>query len=106
MRCSLVQCGYYRQNLDYPILILISYPTCTSPMKNYSITPYCLHGGAWWLIGRFVAFRPKGRWFESHSSRHVGTLCKSLVCSCFRHSIRAVSGAPLSSSGHEEVLYK
>ncbi len=24
---------------------------------------------AWWLIGRFVAFRPKGRGFESRSSR-------------------------------------
>ena len=35
------------------------------------------HGG--WLIGRFVAFRPKGHEFESHSSRHVGTLSKFLA---------------------------
>ena len=34
------------------------------------------------LIGRFVAFRPKGRGFESHSSRHVGTLGKSFTCHC------------------------
>ena len=34
--------------------------------------------GAWWLIGRFVAFRPKGRGFESGSSRRVGTFGKSL----------------------------
>jgi len=45
------------------------------------------------------------------SSRHVGTLSKSLTHSClgrfgvkFRHSIRAVSGSPLSSSGLEEAL--
>ena len=30
--------------------------------------------GAWWLIGRFVAFRPKRHGFESRSGRHVGTL--------------------------------
>src|SRR6218665_1823858 len=69
--------------------------------------------GAWWLIGRFVAFRPKGRGFESRSSRHTGTLGKSFTRSCLwrfgvklRHSIRAESGAPLSSSGLEEALYK
>src|SRR6218665_3150919 len=67
--------------------------------------------GAWWLIGRFVAFRPKGRGFESRSSRHVGTLGKSLTRSCLwrfgvklRYSIRDVSGAPMNSSGLEEAL--
>src|SRR6218665_1259695 len=29
------------------------------------------HCGAWWLIGRFVAFRSKGRGFESRCNRHV-----------------------------------
>ena len=29
------------------------------------------HHSAWWFIGRFDAFRPKGRGFESRSSRHV-----------------------------------
>jgi len=45
------------------------------------------------------------------SNRHVGTLRKSVTRSCLwrsgvklRHSIRAVSGAPLSSSGLEEML--
>ena len=33
----------------------------------------------WWLIGRFITFHPKGRGFESHSSRHVGTLGKSFT---------------------------
>src|SRR6218665_1283572 len=37
------------------------------------------NGGAWWLIGRFVAFRPKDRGFEPHSSRHVWALGKSLT---------------------------
>ena len=65
----------------------------------------------WVPICRFVAFCPKGRGLESHSSRHVGTLGKSFTRNCLRrfgvklrHSIWAVSGAPLSSSGLEEVL--
>src|SRR6218665_416649 len=68
--------------------------------------------GAWGLIGRFVAFRPKGCGFQSRSSRRVGTLGKSLTHSCLwrfgakqRHSSRAVSGVPLSSSNElEEAL--
>ena len=47
----------------------------------------------------------------SCSSRHVGTLGKSFTRSCLRrfgmkhrHSICAVSGAPLSSSGLEKAL--
>ena len=66
-----------------------------------------------WHIGRVNTFRPKGHWFDSRSTRHVWTLCKSFTHSClwrfdvkFKRSIRAVSGAPLSSSGLEEVLYK
>ena len=67
--------------------------------------------GAWWPIGRFDAIRPKGRGFESRSSRHVVTLGKSFTRSYMwrfgvklRHSIRDVSGAPLSSSELEEAL--
>ena|SRR6218665_1189327 len=60
---------------------------------------------AWWFIGRFVAFRPKGRRFESRSSRHVGALGKPFTHSSkLRHSIHAMSGVPLSSSGLEEAL--
>jgi len=36
----------------------------------------------WWLIGRFVALRPKGRGLDSCSSLHVGTLGKSFTRSC------------------------
>jgi len=60
----------------------------------------------WWLIGRFVAFRPKGRGFEYRFSCHVETLGKSFTRSCLwrfsmklRHSICALLAAPLSSSG-------
>src|SRR6218665_3591581 len=49
--------------------------------------------GTWWSIGRLIAFRPKGGGFISCSSRHVEG-----------SSIRAVSGAPLSSSGLEKAL--
>ena len=70
-----------------------------------------LNFGAWWLIGRFDAFRLKGRGFESRSSRHVETLGKAFSRSFLwrfgmkpRHSIRAMSGAPLSSSGLQEAL--
>jgi len=66
-----------------------------------------------WHTGRVDAFRPKGHEFDSGSSCYVGTLGKSFTHSClwrfsmkFWHSIRSVSGAPLSStgSGLEEAL--
>src|SRR6218665_676321 len=41
------------------------------------------HNGAWWPIGRFVAFRPKGCRFESHSSCHVEILGKSFTHNCW-----------------------
>src|SRR6218665_2945778 len=33
--------------------------------------------GAWWLIGRVDAYRPKGRGFESRSSHHIGQVLHS-----------------------------
>src|SRR6218665_4010320 len=42
----------------------------------------CNACGAWLLIGRFVAFRTKGRGFESRSSRHARILGKSFTRSC------------------------
>ena len=67
--------------------------------------------GTWWHIGWVHSFQLEGRGFDSRSSRHVWTLGMSLTHSCLwrfgvklRHSIRAVSGAPLSSSGLEEAL--
>jgi len=46
----------------------------------------CFFCEAWWCIGWFDAFRPKGRRFESSSSRHVGTLGMSFTHSCMLHS--------------------
>ena len=67
--------------------------------------------GRVWRIGRDDAFCPKSHGFDSRSRHHEGTLGKSLTHNCllrfgmkFRHSIRAVSGAPLNSSGLEEAL--
>src|SRR6218665_1616411 len=39
---------------------------------------------AWWLGGKFGVFRPEGFRFESHSSRHEGTLGKSFTHSCLK----------------------
>src|SRR6218665_147597 len=78
--------------------------------KEFLVT-YWYPVGAWWRFGRVDAFRPNGHGFDFHSSCHVGTLGKSFTHSClwrfgvkFRHSIRAVSGALLSSRGLEEAL--
>ena len=64
-----------------------------------------------WRIGRVDDFRPKGQGFDSRSNIHAEALGKSSICSSlwrfgvkFRHNIRAVSGAPLSSSGLEDEL--
>src|SRR6218665_1714344 len=46
--------------------------------------------GAWWLFGRFVAFRPKDLWLESHSGRHIRTFGKSFTRSCLRSEERRV----------------
>ena len=69
--------------------------------------------GRVWHIGRVDAFRPKDHGLDSRSSRHIGTLGKSLTHNClwhigmkFQHSIRAVLEVPLTRNGLEEALYK
>src|SRR6218665_3857092 len=52
---------------------------CFNAPKNSSKRNIIFGGGGWRLIGRFVAFRPKGRGFESSSSRQIGTFCKSFL---------------------------
>jgi len=47
-----------------------------------AMLPMLLICGAWWLSCRFGALRPEGHRFESHSSRHIGTLGKSFTHSC------------------------
>ena len=63
------------------------------------ISQKCLCG-TWWRLDWDDDFQPEGRGFDSRSSRHVGTLGKSLTYSCLwrfgvklRHSIRAVVGS-------------
>jgi len=67
--------------------------------------------GTSWRISWVDSFQSEGCGFDSRSSRHVGTLFKSLTRSCLlrfgvklRHTIRAVSGALLSRCGLEEAL--
>ena len=69
-------------------------------MDKLNITPYGSPRWTWWRIGRVDACRSEGCEFESRSSRHVGTLGKSITRSCLwrlgaklRHSIRAVDMA-------------
>ena len=83
------------------------------PAIHQVLREYIEYYGAWWLGGMFDALGPEGHRFESQSSHHIGTLGKSFTLSClwcfgmkFRHSIRAVLGAPLSSSRLQEVLKK
>ena len=61
--------------------------------------------------GSLVDSSPFVRRFVGSNPLHIWTLAKSFTPSCLwrfsvklRHSIRAVSGVPLSSSGLEEVL--
>jgi len=72
---------------------------------------YRIRNWTWWLIDKVDGYRPKGRGSDSRFSSYVGTLDKSFTRSClrrfgvkFRHSIRAESGAPLSSRRLEEAL--
>src|SRR6218665_818937 len=101
----------------YEVIIYVPKTSILCLSTPYVMPPCPIHHyiyiWTWWLIGRFVAFHPKGCGFKSLSSRHAGTLGKSYTRSCLwcfgvklRHSICAVSGAPLSSSGPEEALQK
>src|SRR6218665_3561235 len=102
----------------WPIPVIGFWNLCAAPFpsalavlwrcRNRAIIIICV---AWWLIGRFVAFDPKGCGFKSSSSCHIGTLGKFFTRCCLwrfggklRHGIHAVSGAPLSSSGLEKAL--
>jgi len=84
---------YETVDLHVRLMIRLTQILDTSPSRYSS-----LGCGAWWFIGRFGAFRPKGRGFISSSIRHVRTLGKSFTRNCLwrfsvklRHSIRAES---------------
>ena len=60
------------------ILYWLASSHITTPWKEVAIRNQLMVCKAWWLIGRFDAFHPNGRGFESRSSRHVWTLSKIL----------------------------
>src|SRR6218665_1063942 len=73
--CACMQIYMYRlcgHVCAYLILKYLCMYVSIYPCRVYSMY-VC---GTWWLIGRFIAFRPKGRGFDSRSSRLVVTLGK------------------------------
>ena len=101
----------FERGLACTAIIIGWITTFKQPRRLSGILHPCLNRGTWWRIGWVDCFQPEGRGFDSHSSRYVGTLGKSLTHSCLwrfgvklRHSIRAVSEALLSRSGLEEAL--
>src|SRR6218665_1732986 len=93
-----------RALIKYSLTQRTRYSLITRDIKSYK-RETC------WLNSRFDADRPKGRGFDSRFSHQVKSLGKSFARSCLwrfgiklRHSIRALSGAPLSSSGLGEAL--
>ena len=46
----------------------------------------CVYVCVWWLMFIFDAFRPKDHGFESHFSRHVGTLSMTVACGSMRET--------------------
>ena len=57
-----------------------------------------------------VVFGAEGRWFESHSSRHVGTLGKSFTRGCLYDVAPCVAALRLNSTPiitcyHSFILY-
>ena len=84
---------------------------CQPFLVFLQLTPSLRKGGARWLIGRVDSCRPEARGFESRYNRHLGPLGNSITHSCLwhigvklGHSILAVPGVSLSSSGLEEAL--
>ena len=69
--CDTTPLGLTPMGLHLIVLVSLS--------GNASLFACC---GTRWRIGSVEAFRPEGRGFESHISRHVGTLGKSLTHSC------------------------
>src|SRR6218665_24341 len=49
------------------------------PCLHFSVVQCFSHRWAWWFIGRFAAYCPEVRGFESRPSIHVGTLGKSFT---------------------------
>src|SRR6218665_1386742 len=62
-----------------------------SLQSGRELRPQDILCGAWWLSGKFGAFRLEGRRVESHSSCHIGTLRKpsiTVTCSASAYQLR------------------
>src|SRR6218665_968575 len=78
------------EELSCPRLILINDLIAINIITVWGSTPFftglikgsVLSCEVWWLSGMVGALRPKGRRFESHSSRHLETLVKPFTHSC------------------------
>jgi len=55
-------------------LVIVWMETETGKGSNTVNSNTSKQSGAWWSFGRVDVFCPKGHGFDSHSSRHVGTL--------------------------------
>src|SRR6218665_1801958 len=53
---------------------MVTYDWLQVSLVSISMYTFAICSRTWWLIGRFVAFRPKGHGFESRSSCHSGDL--------------------------------
>src|SRR6218665_680419 len=102
---SFIHSGHFYSAPSSPLLLRGAPDYSTDTVSNDN------QMGRVWCTGRVDAFPLKGHGFDSRSSCQVGTLGKSFTRSCLwcfrvklRHSIRAVSGEPRSSSGLEETL--
>ena len=60
--------------------------------------------GAKWSIGGVDAFRPKGRGFESRSSRHVGQVIHSQLLVAFRRANSDTVSIPVVGSVSERLM--
>jgi len=66
-------------------------------LENKRLTPH--------EVKKIDTFQPEGCGFESRSSRHVGTLGKSLTCSClWRFGVKLRHMYPCSVGSASEVL--
>ena len=86
MGSNVIICKVRKYELNRTMLSKVSLTTLRTVINchmrpSMHIIRLFANNGAWWRIGRFETFRPKGREFESRSIRHVGTLAKSFTCS-------------------------
>src|SRR6218665_1693707 len=79
---SLIRSRFFKSSRQCTVFDSIKYEKLQKPLLNELVQQKSSHSpasGAWWLSFKFGALCPGGRRFESHSSRHIGTLGKSFI---------------------------